>query len=96
VDHNKYVILEGICYQIAQTILGCGPRRSQIEVLTSFMKLPRTLKFPKKARCNCQNFNEKYYTYVICANVIHLYNMKINNDYKNINLSLNIASLSFF
>jgi hypothetical protein len=26
-DHNKYVILEKICFQIAQTILGCVPRR---------------------------------------------------------------------
>ena len=26
-DHNKYVILEGICYQIAQKVLSCVPRQ---------------------------------------------------------------------
>ena len=60
------------------------------------MRLPRTLKFPKKATYNCQNFDEKNYTYVIYANVIFLYNTKINNVNRSINLTSNIASLTFF
>ena len=94
-DHNKCVIWREFVIKLHKQYWVVYQDK-KIEVLTSFMKLPRTLKFPKIATCNCQHFNEKNYTYVICANVIFLYNMKINNVNKNINLSLNIASSSFF